>query len=396
MPKMKYKRPRRRGGRTVYRNKRTTPASKRNSVYSTIKVILCIAGLAVLVFLGYSIGAPIHRYFEERKAEKELVAEEADEETNEVSETTAASETVTEQASQVIYNPVDIPPEEISSEENSADEAAEFRAGTVSLDVMTDRDQLMAELEALKSEGCTAAVFTLKAEGGSFYYNTQSSFASFADGIVKSEIYAEDFAAAAKEAGLIPIAAISLLEDHNTYGTKSFGSYKTVDGDVWYDDEGRSHLSPYDTNTVDYIADISSEIASAGFEYIICRDVSYPDFSLEDYSQVGEALAFGDRYTALVRVCNAAYNKAVDQGCNIIIEVNAAELIEGKAEVIAPDELECKYISVVYDDDSIGMPAESVKSAAEGMTVIPSYNGEDGAAVAVQFENGGFEKYIIY
>ena len=68
MPKMKYKRPRRRGGRTVYRNKRTTPASKRNSVYSTIKVILCIAGLAVLVFLGYSIGAPIHRYFEERKA----------------------------------------------------------------------------------------------------------------------------------------------------------------------------------------------------------------------------------------------------------------------------------------------------------------------------------------
>lgn len=395
MPKMKYKRPRRRGGKTVYRTKRTASGSRRNNIYTVVKVILCITGLAVLVFLGYSIAAPIHRYFSERNAQKEQIGEELAEEVN-VTSVTTASELLTEQTSEIIYNQVDIPPEEAAGEEDTLTADVDFKAGEIPLDVMSDRDMLSAELESLKAAGYSAAVFTLKAEGGNFYYNTQSSFASFADGIVKSEIYAEDFVSAAEEAGLIPIAAISLLEDHNTYGTKSFGAYKTADGSVWYDNDGNSRLSPYDTNTIDYVADISSEIAAAGFEYIICRDIEYPEFDIEDYSEVGEALAFGDRYAALVRICNAAYEKASEYSCKVIVEVDADKLIEGKAEVIVPDELDCKYISVVYDSESIGMPLDSVKSAAEGMTVVPSYKGDDPDSAGEQFEKGGFAKFILY
>lgn len=368
MAKVRYKRPKRsRPGRKVYRTRSSFGHKKRDAA-SAVKVALGVACLAVLVFIGYSIGAPIQQYLYEKRAEKENIDVVDNSESSyyddrlpnavtSFADFDMETETVTETAA--------LP------EEKALTDISEIKGAAVSTDVMNDSEALAGEVSQLKDLGFNAAVFTLKDRGGDIYFRIDSPFASFAGGNnIKSELFADEIASAAKSQGLIAVAKIDLLRDSNIYGENAYGSYKNADGSLWTDSNGDSWLSPYDENTFGFIEDISSEISAAGFDYIIISGLSYPDFTLEDYNTLGDALGYGGRYAALVRAANTVYKSAANTSCGVILEADAAELESGNAEAVRPDELLFHDLAVIYEDKNV-----SVSSEWKGMKVIPVFSG---------------------
>lgn len=365
MPKVKYKKPKRsRPGKRVYRTKRTpyevSKKGKNNS--AAVKAGLGVLGLAVLVFIGYSIGAPIHKYITEKNS--------AD---REVMDVTVASETT-------FSSPFET--ESTEPEKTMYSDLSRIKAAEIPLSAMDDIDKIKTELSEIKVSGYNAAVFNLKDKGGKIYFNIKSPFASFSeDENIMSGLFADEIADAAKNAGLYSIAKINLLEDHSKYGDSGFGSYKSADGTLWTDENGNTFLSPYDENTIDYIADISLEIAEGGFDYILVTGDVFPKFSSSDYASLGEGLAFGDRYTALVRAANTVNKNAEVYNCGVILETTAVGLKNRTDEAVRPDELDFKNLAVIYDKD------DTVSVMHKSMNIIPIFI--DSAP-----ENA--ENYILY
>lgn len=370
MAKVRYKRPKRsRPGRKVYRTS-SSFGHKRRDAASAVKVALGIVGLAVLVFIGYSIGAPIQRYIYEKRGENEKTDESGNTETeyyddrlpNAVTSFTdfdLDTQTQTETAA------------ENKPAKKGMPDISEIKGASVSTEAMNDSQALADEVSRLKDLGFNAAVFTLKDKGGDIYFRIDSPFASFAGGEnIRSELFADEIASAAKSQGLIAVAKINLLQDSNTYGDTAYGSYKDAVGNLWTDSSGNSWLSPYDENTFGFISDISSEISAAGFDYIIISGLSFPDFSTEDYSTLGDALAYGGRYAALVRAANTVYKSTANTDCKVILEADAAELENGNAEAVRPDELLFNDLAVIYEDKN-----SPVLSEWKGMKVIPVFSG---------------------
>ncbi len=373
MAKVRYKRPKRnRPGRRIYRTG-LSAAPKRRTLSSAVRIVLGILCLAVLVFVGYSIGAPIQKYISEKKAEKDESSKTSLSVTTPYSTDDGLSERLPQTTPAYLTESTETePPAEPAASFANNTGLSEIRAGSVELSAMDDMTLIEEELDRIADEGCNAAVFTLKDKGGDIYFNIGSSFASFAGGDnIRSSVFADEFVTAAENAGLIPIAEINLLEDYYSYSENSYGSYKDENGTVWTNSDGNSMLSPYDENTLDYISDIASETAEGGFDYIIISGVVFPDFETEDYNTLGEALAFGDRFSALVRAANTVYRAADKYGCKVILKENAADIIAGDAEALHPDELLFDDLCVVMDGESL----DDVRRNADGMNIIPAYVG---------------------
>lgn len=363
MSKVKYKKPKRtRFGKRVYKTKKNTvsSSSKKGNRKKKYKTAFGVIGLCVLVVVGYLIASPIHKALTENK----------NEENEETESITVESVTEASSGESVEITEENTVETEVGTNTDTTLTLSEIKAKEVSFAALADIDTLTAELTNIKNEGYNACVFNLKDKGGKIYFNIKSPFASFVVGdyeYIMSELYADEIAEVAKDAGLVSIAEINLLEDYNIYGESGYGSYKSDDGTIWTDSNGNSYLSPLDENTVDYVADIAGEISSGGFDYIMITGDKYPEFTSSDYDILGEGLAFGDRNTYLARVANAVYEKAEENNCNVIYKTTAGDIDARNDEVLNSDELKIEMLAVVYSDD---VP---VLTEYNGMNVIPVY-----------------------
>ena len=383
MSKIKYKKPRHRGGRKRYKLKRrvTTGSEKAGNI---IKGVLTALALIALVFLGYSICAPIKRYIAERRndpsAEQTTEWSPAPSETRIIedgTETAAPSEEISETAASVTVNTA------------PAVYVPEFTAYAVSDNALMSMELLSEELDRIKADGGDAAVMTLKAKGGELRYRTENTLAAETPyGITAAEL-----AKAAKDRGLEPIARLYMLSDDTDIGSEHIGAFRHADGSVWRDADGVSWLSPYDDDAVGYLSDIAGETAAAGFTYVICTDICFPQFAPEDFAELGESLGFGDRYTALVHTANAVCERIESAGGTMMIEVSADDLVSRRAEVIHPDDLECKNAVIVYDGSDAS--PEDITSRTGDMTLYGAFSGDREASERFFSENGT-ERRIIY
>lgn len=383
MSKIKYKKPRHRGGRKRYKLKRrvTTGSEKAGNI---IKGVLTALALIALVFLGYSICAPIKRYIAERKndpsAEQTTEWTPAPSETRIIedgTETAAPSEEISETAVSVTANTA------------PAVYVPEFTAYAVSDNALMSMELLSEELDRIKADGGDAAVMTLKAKGGELRYRTENTLAAETPyGITAAEL-----AKAAKDRGLEPIARLYMLSDDTDIGSEHIGAFRHADGSVWRDADGVSWLSPYDDDAVGYLSDIAGETAAAGFTYVICTDICFPQFASEDFAELGESLGFGDRYTALVHTANAVCERIESAGGTMMIEVSADDLVSRRAEVIHPDDLKCKNAVIVYDGSDAS--PEDITSRTGDMTLYGAFSGDREASERFFSENGT-ERRIIY
>ncbi len=325
------------GGRKIYRTS-TNYRKKRNR--KILKFFLVLILLAALVFLGYSIAKPIHNYITsktgENVAEEEawtppVVTETAEETTAEINE----SEEATEPAEEEKVN------------------QGKFSAYQLPVTALESQSALNEALNYVKDSGYTAVAVQLKARGGKIYYNTASTMAKSAEEAVAGNLYAGQIAAIIKNAGFEAVAYVNLLEDNNRYGENRDGSYRIAsDNSTWLDNApskgGKPWLSPFETDTQDYVKFIVSEVAGTDFDYIVFDGLVFPAFRNSDLSYIGESVQSETRYKALINIVNTAESVAASADTTAILNVSAADILSGTEEVFKPDELNLTMLSVEY------------------------------------------------
>ena len=131
---------------------------------------------------------------------------------------------------------------------------------------------------------------------------------------------------------MTPHARINTLLDR-TSQTYSGGNicYMIADGGIWHDyyvdQGGKSWLNPFEKETAAYLADITKEIASAGFTDVILANMRYPAFNPLDYTNFLRQLSISDetaRLEALWNVISACQKAAGDT--RVTIEMNDEDL----------------------------------------------------------------------
>ena len=226
---------------------------------------------------------------------------------------------------------------------------------------MADEQSLRYALSELAESGCSAVVLPMRTEGGFFNYNTRIDFVKTVyegEDPICSELSAGQIAQIAESCGLRPVALISTLNDNNRYGDYRDGSYRTADDDAWLDASpdkgGKPWLSPFDSVTQDYLCDIVTELAEAGFGEIICDDFVFPEFRSSDIELLGEEVApYSDRYHALTSLARKMTQAGNDAGARVMLRITANSVIRGYSELFYPEELDSCRIMIDYSENNI-------------------------------------------
>lgn len=341
---------------------------KRTPTQSALSVILTLVIIAVLVFLGYSIGKPIMEFFENREGSVPAVNDPLPDEpdvSDDVSQTQTSSKS--EETTTTTSDPEpDIAPEVI-------------RNGILSVSFIEGEDfkaQLDSAIEKAVSENYFGICVDLVAEGGMVMYNTQNETAIKAQAVVSEPIDIEYCAIAIHDAGLLPIARISALSDHIASWFDRSLCYLFEDGSSkWLDNSlangGKPWISPFSDSAKEYIASFVTEISDAGFVGIIAGEFEFPPFRNKDLNYVGEIVKDPNRFMALVDFSNHLCD-TFGFAKSYMIEVNAEDILSGECEILNDASLlNSKSIYVKYDTLAIGdrieKPDGSVVSF-EGLT----------------------------
>ncbi len=226
---------------------------------------------------------------------------------------------------------------------------------------MRDEQSLRYALSELAESGCSAVILPMRTQGGFFSYSTKIDFVKTVyegEDPVRSELTAEEIVKITESCGLRPVALISTLNDNNRYGDYRDGSYRTVDDDAWLDASpdkgGKPWLSPFDDVTQDYLCDIVTELAEAGFGEIICDDFIFPEFRSSDIELLGEEVApYSDRYHALTSLACKMTQAGNNAGARVMLRITANSVIRGYSELFYPEELDGCRIMIDYSENNI-------------------------------------------
>lgn len=406
-----------RQGRKIYR---TRAGNRKRKTQQFFKILFVIIILAALVFIGYSVGQPIHEYFAQRK---EIGS--AQEDTVPWTPPAPPVETETSAGEDDI-------PEETSSaqdEENALPEI-DFAAYQLPENALLTEADLKTALENVKDSGYTAVAVTLKAKGGKIYYKTSSQMALSDKDAVAGTMQAGQIASMIKNAGFVPIAKLNLLEDHNLYmeGEYKMGSYHFEGStSTWLDDSvangGKPWLSPFDTDTQSFAAYLANEVSGAGFDYVVFDGIVFPLFRNSDLNYIGSVVKSADKYKSLISLADIAAKASEANGSTAVITVQAKDALNGTSDVFKPAELTVKTVSVEYFpketdntaviggeevalsdmtayDKTLAIFGEIKRLAGEDITIIPALRQSDFSQAdfndtisALMYLN--FDSYII-
>lgn len=191
---------------------------------------------------------------------------------------------------------------------------------------------LTAALAAAKNSGCSVVAVTVKDTAGSMLYKTNIDKIKDTD-VVSGTLTAEQIAAQITKEGFTPAARINTLMDKlaHPYNDGGYRIVETQGGGSWHDNRpengGKYWLSPFNSNAIKYIGDISDELTKAGFKHVICANTRFPAFHTVDISTYLTQLPLKDtskRVEALWNVVNSAKTNAEKNGGDIILEISAS------------------------------------------------------------------------
>lgn len=404
------------GGRKVYRN---STYNKKKRIKKAIGIFLSIIIIAILIFFGYSIAKPIFNYLNSENITDEEQTEpwtppvvtdvdennDAEQENDEqVSETTASSTAV--------------------NDENSL---LEFTAYELPADALLSAETLSSYINQAKTDGYSALIVTMKAKGGAIYYNTASEFARTDENTVVGTLPAAQISSMIKANGLKAFAYLNILEDNNRYGENRDGSYHTTDGSTWLDNSvangGKPWLSPFDEDTKEYTAFLANEISAAGFDVVIADGVMFPAFRNSDFGYLGDYVKSAARYQALIEIVNTAKNSVEMNNTSFMLELDAADIINGTCEAFKPNVLTdmtliIDYVpsefenTIIYNGQEIVLSDMTAKQrfaqvfaiisaqSGDSIKIIPSlqhsdFNQADYSEIISEIINEGFNSYIV-
>ena len=324
-------------GRKIYKTKEKnyygkTPAAKAFSVGLTV---LLIGGIG---FLGYSAAEPVINYTKKK-----------------------GDDTISTLSTDSVLTPASTPVEATggNAELHVPLGREEYRAAAFTPADLTSVETLKAALRRIPdSLDIEYVEVPLKVSGGELYYMSSVYYAT-QTGAIKNTISLKDIVDTIEGAGYKSAALVSTFKDYILPIADRRSGYITAETDEqWIDNDyesgGKPWTSPFSQMAVDYNGEIVDEIASAGFDKIICTDMVFPDFRESDLKILPRDISAHDRYKALTAAANLYYDKALSHGSTMAVEIKASDILKGSKDVISePLYLNVNSIILNIDIDEI-------------------------------------------
>ena len=213
-------------------------------------------------------------------------------------------------------------------------------------------------------------------------------------------------------AGLTPAAKISTLMDSSSPRLIAGGYELASETGYWLDAApakgGKQWLSPFKSETVKFIGDITSELSAAGFKHIICADTRFPAFYNSDINKYLSNLPLTDsakRSAALWDVVSSARAGCEKNGAVMWLQISGESISAEKkdstdAEITkSTDKIKDERIIVSYTGASGDAAefAQQISAAANGAKAAVSVKASSSSAVdnaRKVFENAGFDVFV--
>ncbi|MDE7230663.1 MAG: hypothetical protein K2N56_09300 [Oscillospiraceae bacterium] len=346
----------------IKKSKHNLYNKKKSKSRQTLTIVLTVVAACVLGVVGYGIGKPIMNYFQTRG-----------EHTDSSDPGGTSSDISSEISSDNSF-------EDSSGDSSGSDtppvppEVEDIKLYVLPVDATASSASLGSALAAAKEAGYDTVAVTLKDENGYLYYKTEVERVRYDSIIVKGTLTAAQIAEQITNAGMTPAAKISMLKDRIT--PMYFGGFTFENGTHWLDDypppdgSGKRWLSPFVPESVQYLTNIASELAGAGFEHIICENITYPAFHPIDIDTYLKHLSLTDRtkrLNALWDMADAAKGAVEAHGAKLWLELNGADFIKadrfGTNAEIAGDSEKLGSVGVIVSYSQSG--TESVYDNAK-------------------------------
>lgn len=376
-------------GRKIYKTKEKNYYGK-SPVGKAFHVGLTVLLIGGIFFIGFSVAGPLINYAKQKGDTATTTAPTFEEEL--VTDTNG--ELVTQEDTTTV-TPFNI---------------ERFKAYSLSTMDIVDADTLKKALKRIPADGKIEYIeVPLKEAGGNIYYATNNYYAT-SSGIVMGAMKPKDIANTIISAGYKPVAHISTFYDNVVPMYFQDMSYLTyADGSLWIDNSaeagGKPWLNPFSEKAVNYNTDIVDEVTSAGFVRVVCSDFVFPDFRQSDIDYLGDRFVSSDRYMTLTSAANIMYEKAMTNGSKMLLEVDAADILRGKKDILQPMLLKVNTVVLNIDLDAIaygvatnetvyefnGTPSENVKKMLDLVGVdLEDFN----VAVRVSGSTAGIQELL--
>lgn len=303
----------------IKRSKINLYSKRKNKRKKVLTIVITVVAACALGVLGFGLGKPLVEFFNNRN-NSSLTSESA----------------WTPPSSEEVSSESEAP---VSSEESSEAPIEPVRKMTdvyfLPEDAALSSASLNSALAAAKAAGAGTVAVTLKNETGNFLYKSEIKSLENND-VITGTLSAEQICKAISDAGFIPAAKISTLKDKlcgSRYVTD--GGYRiTGSGLTWHDNRvdkgGKPWLSPFRTQTLQFMGEITEELSAAGFKNIIAVNTMFPLFHRDDIVNYLSDLPLSDnkaRLDALWDVLDSAKAGAEKNGAEIWVELAGENVI---------------------------------------------------------------------
>ena len=355
---------------------------KKSKSKQALAIILTIVIAALLGVVGFGLGKPLIDYFSGNKTpDTSSSGWTPPAETAETADTSAPAST-------------DVA-ETVETEEPITTDNGAFMLPDGSA---LNQARLDHVISTAKAQGYTSVVITLKDDTGNFLYKSEIEEIRDSEAVTGT-LTAKQIYDTITASGMMPQARISTLKDHTSTAHVSDIRFTTSDDWGWLDaaaaDGGRPWVSPFEPKTAEFMAEIITELAAAGFEKIILADMKYPPFKKADEKYLSH-LPIKDeekRLEALWSVITACSTAANNSGAEVLLEMRAADMDAAdrnatSAEAVGDkDKLKTVELLITLDAESIsgqaGVNAFTSKMnglySGQGYSVLIDKNGYSAA-----------------
>ncbi len=330
-------------GRKIYRTKEKNYYGKSpfEKFLSGLLTVLLVGGIG---FLGYSIAEPLVKFTKHTGDDPAVIPVQTTTADGEVTTQTSGGNAVgtAETTAAVTEMPAEPP---VTMEL--------YRAFALNTDDLESTSALQTALDAIpKNQEIEYVEVPLKAEDGMIYYVSTVATGEQLKDFQKLNLV--KISETIRKSGFEPVAVISTFSDNILPVIDKETGYTYSDGTLWYDSALKPWTNPFSQKAVNYLSDITEEISGTGFEKIVCTDFVFPKFTDKDLENLDEKFSRNDRCMALTSAANTLYDTAVSNGASMFIEVSAAGILSGNADILQPILLSVNTVVLDINMDELG------------------------------------------
>ncbi|MDE6005153.1 MAG: hypothetical protein K2G88_07175 [Oscillospiraceae bacterium] len=361
-------------GRKIYRRKDRFEHLK-HVRHNTFSVILTFLLAGAIGFVGYSAGAPIVAFLQEKNF---FITESDNNNNSEPTETTEPEENIEiTETTEMIETTEEVTEPTTEERLGFVQKAPDMQGYELDVSALITETALEQALEELP-EGLSHVLVPLKINGGDIYYATAVKDA-IKSNAVQAVLSLDKIYEMISAKGYEPVAVINTLQDDNYAKNYSASSYHNINtGEIWEDKstvETRLWLSPENSLTQDYLSAIAEEIEQANFKILVCEGLSFPNFPRSELDNLEPVCGNTERYQALTELLVSMRASAPETA--IFVRINGDDALFGDLETMYAAEYlpaDCLLVTMHTGNKK---DVEKLKSLSTTVPIIIEWQGEE-------------------